>query len=597
MDGLRKFRSIGSLVALILMVGCQFPFAPQGAAETGFRLTLSLTQPSLASSGARLLLSNATKVTVELFSEGTLVEEKTVSRVGTQATVEFALTPLKAYQIKATAKDEGGTALFYGETTVTLKASEKGTLNLLPVASPVASLKATDQAVGSGLGSLAALPPGAMANYRIDFGSTASQFTFAPFPTEVLPYVQNPDGTPIALSSDRILRRTDLKTGSLAWVTFHNPGNLVASAMTTLGTFTIPVTSVTLTGPTTLTWGEEGDLKLSPIPANATAQAVSDFEFISLDPTVATVDAAGHFVAQSQDGSTSIVVKWKGDLSKTFVHLVTSAQVPLTALTLSQGMSANLATGSTLALTATPVPANATNKAVTWASSDPTRASVDPASGVVTALLPGVATITATSVAFPSVKATIDLTLTPTLFTVFSAPALSLPAAPAQTVALAGTVDQLWALGSDRSVRQFSAGLWEAANRPLVPSVEPRWLAVASGVLYVASATEVHQFSGTGTWESLPVPSGLMGLAAVEGALWASSSDGFLWSWQGSVWQKVTALPPGFVALGGGEGLVALVGTQVLHFNGSTWDPVATAPAQAASVTFAYQSILILVVR
>jgi len=56
--------------------------------------------------------------------------------------------------------------------------------------------------------------------------------------------------------------------------------------------------------------------------------------------------------------------------------------------------SANLDDGSTLTLKATVAPATATNKAVTWSSSS-TAASVTSA-GLVTALTPGVATITAT---------------------------------------------------------------------------------------------------------------------------------------------------------------------------------------------------------
>lgn len=66
--------------------------------------------------------------------------------------------------------------------------------------------------------------------------------------------------------------------------------------------------------------------------------------------------------------------------------------------------------GATRNLTATVAPANATNKAVTFASSDPLIATVS-ASGVVTPVAPGSATITVTTVD-GSFKDTCALTVT-----------------------------------------------------------------------------------------------------------------------------------------------------------------------------------------
>ena len=69
--------------------------------------------------------------------------------------------------------------------------------------------------------------------------------------------------------------------------------------------------------------------------------------------------------------------------------------VDVTGVTLSQTEAAMTVGGETLTLTPTVAPSNATNKTVTWTTSDPTVATV--ADGTVTAVAAGTATITATA--------------------------------------------------------------------------------------------------------------------------------------------------------------------------------------------------------
>ena len=135
------------------------------------------------------------------------------------------------------------------------------------------------------------------------------------------------------------------------------------------------------------------------------------------DPTV-TSGTGGYIVAgtQSLNGVSTTVeltdngIKWTfpaGLPSYTFLRFaghgsganLTGTITPntgvsgiaVTGVTLDQ-TSGTLAAGDTMTLTATVSPSNASNKAVTWASSAPTVASV--ANGVVTALAPGSAKIT-----------------------------------------------------------------------------------------------------------------------------------------------------------------------------------------------------------
>jgi len=70
--------------------------------------------------------------------------------------------------------------------------------------------------------------------------------------------------------------------------------------------------------------------------------------------------------------------------------------VPVSGVTLNQ-TTASLLAGDTLQLTATVAPTNATNKTLTWFSSNTSRATVD-SSGLVTAVLGGSATITARTI-------------------------------------------------------------------------------------------------------------------------------------------------------------------------------------------------------
>ncbi|MBP1962788.1 Ig-like domain-containing protein [Paenibacillus aceris] len=77
----------------------------------------------------------------------------------------------------------------------------------------------------------------------------------------------------------------------------------------------------------------------------------------------------------------------------------TAVQIPVTGLELDKS-AVRVKQGQTTALTATVLPANASNKNVTWSSSDSTVASVESVGGkgIVTGLKAGTATITATSV-------------------------------------------------------------------------------------------------------------------------------------------------------------------------------------------------------
>lgn len=144
-------------------------------------------------------------------------------------------------------------------------------------------------------------------------------------------------------------------------------------------------------------------------PANATNKAL---KWESKNTWVATVDPTGKVTA-IKAGTTVITATAKDDsgISASCTVQVTVPTVKVTGITLNK-TTASVVKGKTVALTATVTPTNATNKNVTWKSSNSKVAKVDEKSGVVTAVAAGTAIITATAADDSGVKATCKITVT-----------------------------------------------------------------------------------------------------------------------------------------------------------------------------------------
>lgn len=134
--------------------------------------------------------------------------------------------------------------------------------------------------------------------------------------------------------------------------------------------------------------GDKITLKATISPSNASNKSVS---WSSSDKNVAKVDSKGKVTAVA-NGTATITCKTK-DKGKTATCKVTvSNTIKVTSVKLNK-TAATLAKGKTLTLTATVSPSNATNKKVTWSSSNTKVATVN-SSGKVTAVAAGTATIT-----------------------------------------------------------------------------------------------------------------------------------------------------------------------------------------------------------
>jgi len=152
---------------------------------------------------------------------------------------------------------------------------------------------------------------------------------------------------------------------------------------------------------TSLTVGNTTTVKASFKPSNTSWK---DVTYTSSDQTLATVSNKGIVTANSKGktGTVTITVKSKAKTAKkkylTQKVKIEIKTIPDTGVALNSTARTMVLTGTSsttsTTLTATVSPANATNKTVSWSSSDSTIASVN-ASGTITAKSLGSATITA----------------------------------------------------------------------------------------------------------------------------------------------------------------------------------------------------------
>ena len=174
-------------------------------------------------------------------------------------------------------------------------------------------------------------------------------------------------------------------------------GGKSASCKVTVSKKDIAVTGVTLNKTSLeLTEGNSEMLTATVKPDDATYKTVT---WTSSDTSIATVDAGGKVTAVRE--GTATITATAGGKSASCKVTVSKKAVAVTGVTLNK-TSLALAEGGSETLTATVKPDNATDKTVTWTTSDASIATVD-GSGRVTAVKAGTATITAAAVKMTAV--------------------------------------------------------------------------------------------------------------------------------------------------------------------------------------------------
>lgn len=192
---------------------------------------------------------------------------------------------------------------------------------------------------------------------------------------------------------------------------------------------TVAVTGISLNKSSlSLSSGNTSQLVATVTPSNATNKTVN---WSSSNTSVATVNSSGLVTAISNGNATITATTSSGGYTATCnVSVVT----PVTGITLSDSSTTikySSISNITKTINATVSPSNASNKNVTWSSSNSDIVSVTPG-GVIHGEALGTATITCASVSNPSVTATCTVTVLPTIII-----------APASTTLNAGQTTQL----------------------------------------------------------------------------------------------------------------------------------------------------------
>jgi hypothetical protein len=306
----------------------------------------------------------------------------------------------------------------------------------------------------------------------------------------------------------------------------------------------VPVESVSV-APTTLdlrVGGAAVALTAAVLPADASDRTVA---WSSDAPTIASVTGSGASATVTAVGNGTTIVTAAAANGKNATCVVT-VTTPATGVELDSN-ELTLRLGDTHALTATVLPTTASNKAVTWSSSDTGVATVSEG-GLVTALAIGGATITATAA---------DGGFADTCAVTVASPVTMTPhktLAANYSVNLAIKADgSLWAWGYNQ-FGQLGLGDMGAGTDRLVPTQvgdDKDWASVAVGdnssaalksdgsVWAWGRADNGSIGNGAGaSWQLVPVQVGAdkdwRAVAATNYAVAAIKEDGSLWCWGGN---------------------------------------------------------------
>jgi len=168
-------------------------------------------------------------------------------------------------------------------------------------------------------------------------------------------------------------------------------GNKTATCTVTVQTGSIAVTGISLNRTTTtLSVNSTEQLTATIAPSNATNKTLT---WNSSNVAIATV-VNGLTTAVSQGTATITVVSKDGNYSATCLVTVQTAAIAVTGVSLNK-TTTSLPLNATEQLTATIAPSNATDKIVSWSSSNPAIATV--VNGLVKAVSQGTANITVTT--------------------------------------------------------------------------------------------------------------------------------------------------------------------------------------------------------
>src|SRR6266404_2193639 len=250
-------------------------------------------------------------------------------------------------------------------------------------------------------------------------------------------------------------------------VATSNPGNLSDTATVTVAGCTVPVATVSVSpASATVAAGQAIQLSATPKDANGNPLTGRTVTWSSSNTSVAIADVNGNVTAlapgsatitatsEGQSGTAAITVTSEG---KTGTSAITVTSVPVASVTVSPA-SPTVTAGQTVQLTATPKDANGnqlTGRTITWSSSNTSVATVS-SGGLVSGVVAGSATITATSEGQSGTAA----------ITVTNVSVASVTVSPAPASVVAGQTVQLTATPKDANGNALTGRVvtWSSSN-------------------------------------------------------------------------------------------------------------------------------------
>jgi uncharacterized protein YjdB len=265
----------------------------------------------------------------------------------------------------------------------------------------------------------------------------------------------------------------------------------------------IPVASVSVSPPTaTLQIG--GSTQLSAVTRDGNGNVLTGrvIAWSSTNTGIATVSTSGLVTAVAA-GSVSVTASSEGQLGSSAITVSAPAPVPVASVTVAPA-SSGLLIGATVQLSATTRDANnnvLTGRVVTWTSSNSAISTVS-ASGLVTAIAAGSATITALS-------ETKSGTATITVSAPVPVPVASVSVSPASSSLLVGATVQLSATTRDANNNVLTGRVvtWSTAGAGIASvSANGFVTAVAAGTTQITATSEGKSGSATITVSVPPPP-------------------------------------------------------------------------------------------
>jgi uncharacterized protein YjdB len=267
------------------------------------------------------------------------------------------------------------------------------------------------------------------------------------------------------------------------------------------------------------------------VPTSAYDKTLS---WASSNTNVATVDRNGNVRGVYQGSATITATAANGKYARCTVT-VTSAGVAVTGITISGSSASSVEVGKYLTLTATVSPSNATDKTITWSSSNTNRAVV--AEGRVLGISTGSVTITATAV--NGVKATYSITIIAAGSTTVTATGISLNQGSVsleagKTLVLTATVTPSSA--TDKTVTWYSSDSSVATvnQSGIVQGKVPGYTTItaynsnnnyAQCVVYVSAAEEPYSDVSIYPARTIKVGESITISTSIPSPVWSSSDD------------------------------------------------------------------------